>query len=243
MIKRNIPNFITMLNLFSGCVALVFAFNDNLVLAAWFLGFAAIFDFFDGMLARILHVKSPLGVQLDSLADMVSFGVVPGVIMFQLMQSCHARPYFDFFENNLWSFVAFVIPVFSALRLAKFNIDERQTDSFIGLPTPANALFFASLPLVLAQAESLNLTSLVGLLRNYWFLFALTILFSGLMVSEIHLFSLKFKNFSWKSNAVRYTLVGLSVALLISPLKFISIPLIVLLYVLLSLGYREKKAH
>jgi CDP-diacylglycerol--serine O-phosphatidyltransferase len=242
VIKRNIPNFITILNLFSGCVALVFAFNDNLVLTAWFLGFAAIFDFFDGMLARLLHVKSPLGVQLDSLADMVSFGVVPGVIMFQLMQASHVSPYFDFFENNMWSFAAFVIPVFSALRLAKFNIDERQTDSFFGLPTPANALFFASLPLVLIQAETLGLTSLVGLLRNYWFLLALTILFSGLMVSEIHLFSLKFKNFSWKSNAVRYILVGLSVVLFFL-LKFISIPLIVLLYVLLSLGYRGKKAQ
>ena len=183
MIKRNIPNFITTLNLFSGCIALVFAFNDNLLLTAWFLGFAAIFDFFDGMLARILHVKSPLGVQLDSLADMVSFGVVPGAIMFQLMENSQTKPFNYFFDINLWSFLAFLIPIFSALRLAKFNIDDRQTDSFIGVPTPANALLFASLPLVLSQAKDWDLTFIVGLLNNYWFLLALTVIFSGFMVS------------------------------------------------------------
>lgn len=239
MIKRNIPNFITMLNLFSGSIALVFAFNDNLFLTAWFLAFAAIFDFFDGMLARLLHVKSPLGVQLDSLADMVSFGLVPGAIMFQLMETCETAPYFYFFELNLWSFAAFLIPVFSALRLAKFNIDERQTESFIGVPTPANALLFASLPLVLSQAQGSDFTSIVGLLKNYWFLLALTVVFSGLMVSEIHLFSLKFKSLSWNQNAAKYILIILAIVLFIR-LKFISIPIIIVIYILLSLIYKPK---
>jgi len=239
VIKRNIPNFITMLNLFSGSIALVFAFNDNLFLTAWFLAFAAIFDFFDGMLARLLHVKSPLGVQLDSLADMVSFGLVPGAIMFQLMETCETAPYFYFFELNLWSFAAFLIPVFSALRLAKFNIDERQTESFIGVPTPANALLFASLPLVLSQAQGSDFTSIVGLLKNYWFLLALTVVFSGLMVSEIHLFSLKFKSLSWNQNAAKYILIILAIVLFIR-LKFISIPIIIVIYILLSLIYKPK---
>jgi len=239
VIKRNIPNFVTMLNLFSGCVALVFAFNDNLVLTAWFLGFAAIFDFFDGMLARLLHVKSPLGVQLDSLADMVSFGLVPGVIMFQLMKISETGPFLYFFELNLWSFAAFLIPVFSALRLAKFNIDERQTESFIGVPTPANALLFASLPLVLSQAQESDFILIFDLLKNYWFLLALTVVFSGLMVSEIHLFSLKFKSLKWQPNAPKYMLIVLSVGLFIL-LKFISIPLIIVIYILLSLIYRPK---
>jgi len=241
VIKRNIPNFITMLNLFSGSIALVFAFNDNLFLTAWFLAFAAIFDFFDGMLARLLHVKSPLGVQLDSLADMVSFGLVPGAIMFQLMETSETAPYSYFFELNLWSFAAFLIPVFSALRLAKFNIDERQTESFIGVPTPANALLFASLPLVLSQAQGSDFTSIVGLLKNYWFLLALTVVFSGLMVSEIHLFSLKFKSLSWNQNTAKYMLIVLAIVLFIL-LKFISIPLIIVIYILLSLIYKPKTA-
>jgi len=227
-----------MLNLFSGCIAMVFAFNDNLFLAAWFLGFAAIFDFLDGMIARLLHVKSILGVQLDSLADMVSFGIVPGVIMFQMMENS-PKPFIYLYEINLWSFLAFLIPIFSALRLAKFNIDSRQTESFIGLPTPANALFFASLPLVLSQADVSGFTSIVSLLNNYWFLLSITIIFSGLMVSEIPLFSLKFKNFTWSSNSYRYFYICLSIVLFIL-LRFISLPLIVVLYIILSMLHRSK---
>jgi CDP-diacylglycerol--serine O-phosphatidyltransferase len=139
----------------------------------------------------------------------------------------------------LWSFLAFLIPVFSALRLAKFNIDSRQTESFIGLPTPANVLFFASLPLVLSQAEASDFTSIISLLNNYWFLLVITIVFSGLMVSEMPLFSLKFKNFSWNSNTIRYILICLAVVLIYF-LRFISLPLIVMLYIILSIAYRPK---
>lgn len=234
MIKKHIPNFITLLNLFSGSVAIVFAFKGNLMLASWFIGFAAIFDFMDGMAARLLNARSEIGVQLDSLADLISFGLAPGVIVYQLMNTTVSPPFLYFNDINVFALLAFIIPAFSALRLAKFNIDESQTTSFIGLPTPANALFFASLPLVVFQAEELANTWILYLSNNYWVLAAITILFSLLMVSNIHLFSLKLKNFKFRENLSRYALLFLSLALIIF-LKYYALPLIVLSYILISL--------
>ena len=238
MIRKNIPNFITCLNLFSGCFAIVMAFRGNLILSAWFIGLAAIFDFLDVMIARVLRVKSDLGVQLDSLADIISFGLAPAVIIFQMIENSNNLPLIYFIDINILSFSAFLIPVFSAVRLAKFNIDERQTDSFTGLPTPASALFLASLPLVVYQSEKMSYPFIINILENAWVLAAISIAFSVLMVSSIKLFSLKFKNFSWTENRLRYVFLIIAVALFLI-LKFIAIPLIIVLYILISLIGRK----
>ncbi len=234
-LKKHIPNTFTSLNLFSGCLGIVQVFDNNFTLAAIFMLIAVVCDFADGMLARLLNAKSPLGLQLDSLADVVSFGVLPGLIVMKLMSQSVDIPQCHIAKTNLCQFLALVIPVFSALRLAKFNIDTRQTDSFLGLPTPANAIFFGSLPLIIQQ--SLNNDSYAGaaaFLSSWWVLAALTLIFSALLVSEIPLFSFKFKNLAWKSNQVRYIMVVASFLLIIF-FRFVAIPLIIVLYILLSL--------
>ncbi len=242
MIRKHIPNFVTSLNLVSGCISVIFALKGNLDLAAWFIGLAAVFDFMDGMLARMLNAKSEIGVQLDSLADMISFGLAPAMIVFQLMESTMNKPFLFWFDLSVFSIVAFLLTVFSALRLAKFNIDDQQTEDFTGLPTPANALFFASLPLVFFQADSTGFEFVQKLLSDYWILFFLTLIFSGLLVSNIRLFSMKFKNFSFKSNLLRYVLMGFFVILFIWK-GFYALPLTIILYILLSiLFYRKSQA-
>ncbi|WP_460620397.1 CDP-alcohol phosphatidyltransferase family protein [Hymenobacter tenuis] len=229
--KKHIPNAITCLNLFSGCLALCHIFADELETAAYFVGLAALFDFFDGLLARALHVSSPIGKDLDSLADVVSFGVVPGAFLFALMQQGGTD------LPSWFPYAGFIVTVFSALRLAKFNNDTRQTDSFIGLPTPACTLVVASLPLILAH-DTFELSSLI---LNPWLLLGLTLVLSGLLVAELPLFALKFKSFRWQDNQVRFVFLLLSVGLLIV-LGAAAIPLIILLYVLLSLVSRDKTA-
>ncbi|HEX7411488.1 MAG TPA: CDP-alcohol phosphatidyltransferase family protein, partial [Bacteroidales bacterium] len=149
--KQHIPNFVTSLNLFSGCVGVAASFSGHTTAAVILMGAAALFDFADGLMARALHVKSAIGKELDSLADVVSFGLLPGAIMYQLMLISTNLPGKEAGWMNPYPYLAFLITVFSALRLAKFNIDTRQSDSFIGLPTPANALFIASLPMILLQ--------------------------------------------------------------------------------------------
>lgn len=235
--KKHIPNFITCLNLFTGCVAIYIAFQGNLVFAAYLVGLAAVFDFLDGMVARLMHAYSEIGKQLDSLADMVSFGVLPGIIMFQLMRrSAISDPDTSLIDVEIFPFSAFIIIIFSALRLAKFNIDSRQTSSFIGLPTPANTLFVSSLPLILA-ADQFNLGPYF---MNHYVLLGLTILLSYMLVAEIPLFALKFKNFSWKDNSVRFIFLIMAIPLLLI-LKFAAIPVIILLYVLLSVVYKSEQ--
>lgn len=235
--KKHIPNFITCLNLFTGCVAIYIAFQGNLVFAAYLVGIAAVFDFLDGMIARLLHAYSEIGKQLDSLADMVSFGVLPGVIMFQLMRkSAMADPNTSLYEAEIFPFLAFIIIIFSALRLAKFNIDTRQTTLFIGLPTPANTLFVASLPLILAS-DQFNLGQYF---MNQYVLLGLTLLLSYLLVAEIPLFALKFKNLAWKDNATRFIFLLIAIPLLFL-LKFAAVPVIIVLYVLLSFFAQPKQ--
>ncbi len=152
--QKHIPNFFTLLNLLCGCCALLFSF-DNLVISSYFVGIAVVFDFLDGFAARLFNAKSDIGKDLDSLADVVSFGVVPGMILFKLIETFFVTG--EYRNDNLFyiPFIAFLIPLFSALRLAKFNNDERQTDAFIGLPTPANAILIASFPLILNQHSTL----------------------------------------------------------------------------------------
>ncbi|GAB3822771.1 CDP-alcohol phosphatidyltransferase family protein [Pontibacter rugosus] len=226
--KKHIPNAITCLNLFAGCLGLYFAFKGELVYTAYLVGIAAAFDFMDGMVARVMGSYSEIGKQLDSLADMVSFGVVPGTIMFMLLQRIEA-PFLGISADVL-PFFGFLITVFSALRLAKFNIDTRQSESFIGLPTPACTLFVASLPLILETGDLV----MFEIILNHPVLLILTVLLSYLLIAELPLFALKFKNFTWQDNAIRFIFLGLSV-ILAAMLKFAAIPLIIVLYILLSI--------
>jgi CDP-diacylglycerol--serine O-phosphatidyltransferase len=240
MIRKNIPNFFTLCNLLCGCVGIVFAlnghFNGDFAFASILIFIAAIFDFADGFAARILKSSSEIGKQLDSLADMISFGVLPGMIMFRFFLENHTNTYL--------LFIPFLIPIFSAIRLAKFNMDERQTNSFIGLPTPANAVFISSFPFIveqynLIQENSKDIFSKPGLetfhslLFNMPFLISVALISSFLLVAPLPLFALKFKNFSWADNKVRYLFLILSLALLIL-FQFVGIPLIILLYIVLS---------
>jgi CDP-diacylglycerol--serine O-phosphatidyltransferase len=224
--KRHLPNFITCLNLFSGCIGIVYAFKGELMIAGYAILFSAIFDFFDGMIARLLKSYSDIGKELDSLADMVSFGVLPSVIVYQLfLQSPQVGNISPFLNMS-----AFLIAVFSALRLAKFNVDVRQAENFIGLPTPANALLIASLPMILSQ-DNWFFSSYI---LNPFFLFIFSLGMSILLVTEIPLISLKFKSLNWNDNLFRYILV-ISALLLVLIFKFAAVPIIVFIYILLSL--------
>ena len=218
---RHIPNFLTCCNLFCGCLGIVFALEGRTTPAAYFVWIAGVFDFFDGFAARMLKVSSPIGKELDSLADMVSFGLLPSVVLYNMLLAADAPPYVPY--------LAFSVAIFSALRLAIFNLDDRQTDSFKGLPTPANALFITALPLLTG--------SFAAPLNEYWVLGLIAVLSSYMLVSGIELFALKFKNFSWQDNKIRFTFLGLSVLLLVT-LQLAAIPVIILLYVALSLGVR-----
>jgi CDP-diacylglycerol---serine O-phosphatidyltransferase len=197
----------------------VFLLENRNVPAAYFVWAAGAFDFFDGFAARLLKVSSPIGKELDSLADVVSFGVLPALVMYKLIG--------DHSSSDVLPYAGFMIAAFSALRLAIFNIDETQTDSFKGLNTPANSFFITSLPLLPA--------SVGAWLYQDWLLVAITVVFSLLMVSRIEIFSLKFKNFGWADNKLRFTFLVLSVLLLVF-LKISALPLIILLYIGLSLG-------
>ena len=225
-IKKHIPNLITLLNLFSGCIALVFAFESDFAMAFYFVSLGIFLDFFDGFFFFFFKVSSPLGLQLDSLADMVTSGAVPGLVMYQMMSNNAATEG----VMQYFPFLGFIIALGSCYRLANFNIDTRQTDSFIGLPTPANALFILSLPLVLQFSESLFV---LELLTNQWFLLVITVLSAYMLNAEIPLFSLKIKKFSFKENALQIIFLILSVLLLIF-FQYLGIPLLILLYVLLS---------
>ena len=221
---KHIPNLLTISNLICGCISLYFTFHNNLVLAAYIIGLAAVFDFMDGAVARLLNVSSPMAKELDSLADMVSFGVVPGSVVFHLLEASTLSAY---------SFVALTIPAFSAYRLAKFNVDERQNENFIGLPTPANCLIFVSLPLITSFHGESMIASVIEIPEA---LIALTLLLSLALVSELTLFSLKFKNLKFADNKLRFFFIGMAV-LLLALLQFSAIPLIVLLYLILSIVF------
>lgn len=262
MIKKHIPNAITCCNLLCGCVAIIQSFEGHLVMASYLVILAAIFDFFDGFAARLLKVSSAIGKDLDSLADMVTFGVVPGILMFQLIRlsvasinqpdllnyglskptelvrSINQIDISLFLTHNLLPYLALIIPIFSAIRLAKFNNDTRQSESFIGLPTPANGLFIISLILVFKFNSSLG----SSFLSNTYFLCSLCVILSFLLIAEIPLFALKFKNFKWAGNEIRFTFLGLSLLLLVA-FQFLGIMLIILLYVLMSIIHNRTQKN
>ncbi len=232
--KKYIPNFITSLNIVAGTISIILSFEGYPMGAGFFIFAAAIFDFLDGFFARLLKVYSELGKQLDSLADLISFGLAPGFIVYNLFRSCLLMEKLEFENIEIYKLfvlsVAILIPLASAFRLAKFNIDTKQTSSFLGLPTPANAIFFASLPIILGLKFDL-LT--YGIILNLKVLIPLVIIFSFLLVSRIPMFSLKFKNYAFKNNILRYSFLIISMLLIIL-LRFYALPFIIIFYILLS---------
>ncbi len=232
MIKKHIPNTITCCNLISGCIATHFAFFGNYQMAFLFIILGAVFDFFDGMSARLLGVSSPIGKELDSLADVITFGMAPSAMIFCLLFSQSHFDKFGFIGTCL-PYTAFVIAAFSALRLAKFNLDERQTSSFIGLPTPANALFWASL---IVGSEYILTSSTINMLCTVILVFIM----SFLLVAEIPMFALKFKHWGWKENRVKYIFILSCIPLLLI-LRTSGFAAIIAWYVVLS-AITNKKA-
>ena len=225
-IKKHIPNLFTSLNLFTGCVASVLAFEGMFTVAMWLLLLAGLFDFLDGFMARLLKAYSPLGKELDSLADMVSFGMLPSLVVFHFLSENTTYLTSISTINMVIPYLAFLLAVFSALRLAKFNIDERQTSSFIGLPTPANAFFWVSFCYFLNKEQATS---------NVWMyvILGLILVFSILMISEMPMFSLKMKNFKLKGNELQYLLILVSVVSFIF-LQLSAFFIIILFYILLT---------
>lgn len=240
-IKKHLPNLITLLNLSAGLLAVIAIFKGYYDEAFIFVCLGIFFDFWDGFLARKLNVSGELGLQLDSLADMVTSGVVPGLMMFRLIETIqNTQPQYNVTEDTIYMgmipYFGFLITIASAYRLAKFNIDKRQIDSFIGLPTPANALLIMSIPMI----QYVNAYDWVtDLLNNPFVLMFVTFLSAYFLNANIPLFSLKLKSFSWAAAKLQYLFIGFAVLLFLL-LDFIAIPIIVLSYVLLSVIINSK---
>ncbi len=251
---KQIPNLFTLLNLFFGCLAVIFTLQNGLTVmegaegvqfvamperlwfASLFIGLAGLVDFLDGFVARMFKVASPLGKQLDSLADVVSFGVAPGMIMYQFLRLSYMRQE-DGLDVSWWALMpALVIPCASAFRLAKFNLDDTQQYGFRGVPTPAVGLFVASLPLIYWNS---NNGLLIGLMLNKWVLYGLIACLSYLMVSNLPIMALKFRDFSLKSNLPKILLAALTILAALF-LKWLAVPLAFLLYIILSLAFKNK---
>lgn len=238
--KQHIPNLITLANAFCGCIAVIFAVNSNFLGAAIFMFLGIFFDFFDGLVARKLNVQSALGVQLDSLADMITSGLVPGIVMYKLLaittgvstntnlQDWNTS---NFFDIPLLPLLGLFITLASGYRLAKFNIDDEQQSYFKGLPTPANAIFIVSLPLIV---EFQNNDIINACIFNIWFLIGLTLLSCYMLNSGIKLFALKFKDFTFQNNANRYIFLMLAIVLLVV-MRLAAIPIIIILYIAMSI--------
>ena len=224
-IKKHIPNTITCCNLISGCIAIAYAFSGKIEISFTWIIIGAVFDFFDGMSARLLKVSSPIGKELDSLADIVTFGVAPSTILFSKLGIMSYPSLLESLRGIL-PFIAYIMAAFSALRLAKFNIDERQTLGFIGLPTPANALFWGSLLIGLGKridsSPLMCIFIIVGIFISSW-----------LMVSEIPMFALKFKEWGWKKNQIKYIFL-LTCIPLIAIFGITGFAIIVAWYVIIS---------
>ena len=232
-LKQHIPNTITCGNLVSGCLSILFLTQNMPVKAALMIFVAGLFDFLDGFSARLLHAHSPIGADLDSLSDVVSFGVAPGFIMHWLMSRAQ-HPEITLLGLDLLPCLAFLLPVFSAIRLAKFNVDDTQKTSFWGLPAPGMAIFIASLPLALAQTGHLKDGAL-----GYWACLGITLIFSFMMVSRLRFFSFKMKSAKWKGNEVRWIFLIVAVAGFVV-FRFVALPFILLFYIIFSILFRDK---
>ena len=251
---KQIPNLFTLLNLVFGCLAIVFILQNGIMItvnaegtellyipekiwmASLFIGLAAVVDFLDGFVARLFKASSEMGKQLDSLADLVSFGVAPGMIIYQFLRLSFAQGEGGLDASILWLLPAFILPCAAAWRLARFNLDTEQSYSFKGMPVPAVGIFFAALPLIY---WNVNEAWIQNLLLNKWFLYGLVFLFSWLMVSTLPLMALKFKDFSVKNNLPKYLLVLIAIAAVVF-LKWLAAPIIILAYVLISLLFKNK---
>jgi len=255
MIKQ-IPNLFTLLNLFFGCLAIVATLQNGIVIqygadgsqlvdipekvvmASVFIGLAAVIDFLDGFVARLMKAASPMGKQLDSLADVVSFGVAPAMILYQFLRLSLAREEDGLNTSIIWLLPAFIFACAAAWRLARFNLDGSQSYSFKGMPVPAVGIFVAALPVIYWNVDQ---KWIVSLLLNQWFLYGVILGLSALMVSSLPLMALKFRDYSIKNNLPKYLLLVLSV-LAVVLLKWLAPPLIIVLYVLLSLLFKTKNA-
>lgn len=253
---KQIPNLFTLLNLVFGCLAIIFTLQTGMTvvgdgngaqyldlpeqiwMASLFIGLAAVIDFLDGFVARLFHASSEMGKQLDSLADLVSFGVAPGIILYRFLKLSLAQEETGVDTALIWLLPALILPCAAAWRLARFNLDASQSYTFKGLPVPSTGMFVAALPLIY---WNVNEAWVQTLLLNKWFLYAVILGLSYLMVSSIPLMSLKLKDYSWKNNQPKYILVILSLAAIIL-LQWMSVPVIVLVYVLLSLLFKNKIA-
>lgn len=251
-LKKHIPNLFTLGNLLCGTIAIIYALQDYFEMAAIFVFAGIILDFFDGFVARLLNVAGELGKQLDSFADVVTSGVAPGFIMYRLIY----RSSFEDLDKSLidegllvqfssndysmtWlSYFGFILVLGAAYRLAKFNIDTRQSDSFIGLPTPAMSLFVISLPLIQINSE---IEAITALLDTPYFLIGLVVLLTYLMNTELPLLALKFKKFGWSGNEFRFILIILSIMLLIT-VQYLAVPLIIIAYIAVSIIENIKKS-
>ena len=214
--RKHIPNSITALNLFSGCIGIVMVLHQEFLFGFYCVLASGIFDFFDGLSARALRVKSTIGKELDSLADVVSFGFLPGAVLFMMMGGFQAQ--------SVVPYLGFLVTVFSAFRLAKFNVDSRQTTDFIGVNTPMNTFVIIALPFIGQQYV---------FVEEIWVLLLITVISSCLLVSEIRLFSMKMENLSWKENRYKYIFLGIAVIALIAG-GFLALPIILLLYIAFS---------
>jgi CDP-diacylglycerol--serine O-phosphatidyltransferase len=253
---KNIPNLFTLLNLVFGCIAVVFNLQNGIIItndaegtqlldipekiwmASLFIGLAAVVDFLDGFVARLFKASSEMGKQLDSLADVVSFGVAPGMILYQFLRLSFAQEEGGVDISMAWLLPAFILPCAAVWRLARFNLDTSQSYSFKGMPVPAAGIFVASLPLIY---WNVNEAWVQELLLNKWFLYAVTILLSLLMVSRLPLMAMKFSDYSLKNNFPKYLLVIIAILAIII-LKWLAVPVIVLAYVLISLLFKNKRA-
>ncbi|MBK7291252.1 MAG: CDP-diacylglycerol--serine O-phosphatidyltransferase [Chitinophagaceae bacterium] len=251
---KNIPNLFTLLNLVFGCIAIIYTLQNGIVITAdaegallldipekiWmaslFIGLAAVVDFLDGFVARLFNASSEMGKQLDSLADVVSFGVAPGMIIYQFLRLSFAQGEGGIDTSILWLAPAFILPCAAAWRLARFNLDNSQSFSFKGMPVPAVGIFVASLPLIY---WNVNEAWIQELLLNKWFLYGLVVVLSWLMVSNLPLMALKFKDYSIKNNLPKLLLLVIAVVAFVM-VKWLAIPITVLAYVLLSLLFKNK---
>ena len=253
---KNIPNLFTLLNLVFGCLAIVYTLQNGIIIyadttgtelvdipekiwkASLFIGLAGLVDFLDGFVARLFNATSPMGKQLDSLADVVSFGVAPGMILYQFLRLSIAQEENGLNASVLWLVPAFILSAAAAWRLAKFNIDTRQEDYFRGVPTPAAGILVASLPLIY---WNVNEPWVNEILLNKWFLIGFILILSFLMVSNIRIMSFKFRDFSIQNNLPRYLLIIVSIIAIVL-LKWLAVPVIFLAYVLVSLLFKNKTA-